>query len=106
MFEWLLKYIKEPIAQSRKINKSNVISILVSGDFLKIPGLDNDCARFIAANFEAINALNIDFSSLSESALSKIASEAQLDIVLGSRERVNKLVQRILQLRVKALVEN
>ena len=106
MFEWLLKYIKEPIAQSRKINKSNVISILVSGDFLKIPGLDTDCARFIAANFEAINALNIDFSSLSESALSKIASEAQLDVVLGSRERVNKLVQRILQLRVKALVEN
>lgn len=48
VFEWLLRYIREPHLQSRKINRSNVISILVSGDFLKIPGLDLDCARFIS----------------------------------------------------------
>lgn len=65
VFEWLLRYIREPHVQTRKINRSNVISILVSGDFLKIPGLDVDCARFIGQQFDAINALNIDFTSLS-----------------------------------------
>ena len=36
VFEWLLKYIRNPEKYGKRISKNNVISLMVSGDYLKI----------------------------------------------------------------------
>lgn len=45
IFEWLMKYLKE--SDKPKLDIKNVISILISSEFLKMKRLVDECTRYI-----------------------------------------------------------
>ena len=45
IFDWLMKYVRDK--SDPKIENKNVISILISSDFLRMAGLVDECIRYI-----------------------------------------------------------
>jgi hypothetical protein len=70
IFEWLMKYLKmkdpempreEPIP---KLDIKNVISILISSDFLQMKILVQECIDFVIENLHDVVRLPIDMNCL------------------------------------------
>lgn len=72
IFEWLMEYIHSP-QHPPPMDKTIVISILISSDFLQIEALVDMCLTFVAGNLGDIVKLPIDLSCLSEKLLTKLA---------------------------------
>ena len=106
VFAWILAYLQQPALQLKKIALSNVVSLLVSAHHLQVPPLREACVRFISLHFEQVNALQVDFSTLHPLLLRQIAAAVPLDKLLSARERPNKLLAALLEIRVEALLES
>ena len=51
IFDWLMKYIENPAAQTKdNLDIKNVISVLISAEFLKMPTLLETCICYVAVN--------------------------------------------------------
>lgn len=72
IFEWLMAYIHNP-SSPPVMDKTIVISILISSDFLQIEQLVDLCLHFVAGNLSDIIKLPIDLSCISEKLLSRLA---------------------------------
>lgn len=70
IFEWLMKYLKQkesdlPIeAGSPTLDIKNVISILISSDFLQMKVLVQECVDFVIENLHDVVRLPIDMNCL------------------------------------------
>ena len=69
IFEWLMKYLKqkENDAQDEtgpKLDIKNVISILISSDFLQMKVLVQECIDFVIENLHDVVRLPIDMNCL------------------------------------------
>jgi hypothetical protein len=80
IFEWLLEYIhldyskepsKEHSLKEYKFELNNVMSILISSDFLQIETLVDLCIEYILQHLEQVLLQSIDISCLSNSLLNK-----------------------------------
>lgn len=81
IFEWLMTYIHniDPPALDTK----NVISILISSEFLQIDSLVDTCTSFISNHLNEIVRLPVDFSCLSDRILHKLASLISPKVSIG-----------------------
>jgi hypothetical protein len=73
IFEWLMTYIHEP-DKPPKIEKSIIVSILISSEFLQMDALVDLCVQQVAGNLSEIIKLPIDLSCISEKLINRIAS--------------------------------
>ena len=73
IFEWLMTYIHEP-NNPPKIDKSMIVSILISSDFLMMDGLVEHCILQMVQNLNDIVKLPIDLSCISEKLINRMAS--------------------------------
>lgn len=73
IFEWLMNYIHEPSSKPH-LDKSIVVSILISSDFLQMNELVNICLRNIAGRLHEIIALPIDLSCISDKLVNMLAT--------------------------------
>jgi hypothetical protein len=82
IFEWLMKYLKQkdaiehgkpipttnpdgtPMENGPKLDIKNVISILISSDFLQMKGLVQECIDFVIENLHDVVRLPIDMNCL------------------------------------------
>lgn len=78
IFEWLMKYLKQKESginngdnkveisgdQGPKLDIKNVISILISSDFLQMKGLVQECIDFVIENLHDVVRLPIDMNCL------------------------------------------
>lgn len=71
IFEWLMNYIHEP--DDPIIDKSILISILISSEFLQMEPLVELCIQQATQNLNDIIKLPIDLSCISEKLINKIA---------------------------------
>ncbi len=51
IFEWLMKYVKN---KREPLTVKNVISILISSNYLKMANLEFDCIKFISSHLDQI----------------------------------------------------
>jgi hypothetical protein len=73
IFEWLMKFIHEP-EDPPILEKSIVVSILISSEFLQMDFLVDKCLEHISSSLSEIIKLPIDLSCISEKLLNKLAS--------------------------------
>lgn len=73
IFEWLMNYIHDPCSQPQ-LDKSIVVSILISSEFLQMESLVNVCLENIAARLHEIIKLPIDLSCISDKLVDKLAT--------------------------------
>jgi hypothetical protein len=73
IFEWLMSYIHEPGAPP-KIDKSMIVSILISSEFLQMESLVEHCIQQMITSLSDIIKLPIDLSCISEKLINRMAS--------------------------------
>ena len=72
IFEWLMSFIHEPNAPPN-LDKTMVVSILISSEFLQMDVLVDLCLQYISSNLTEIVRLPIDLSCISEKLINKLA---------------------------------
>ena len=103
IFEWLMRYLKDP--DPPKLDIKNVISILISSDFLKMARLVGLCIEFIVANLADVVRLPIDLSCLNSHLLKKIAALVDIDVLDALRDRKDRLTSKLFMKKLEALLQ-
>lgn len=129
IFEWLLLYIEHeekkinPRAKFYEIHNDggkddkakaikpeitvpDVISILISADYLRIQTLVEECLRFFVVNINQVLQQPLDLSCIQNKLLRRIVemmSLEQLDQVVDRRDRI---LSRIYMLKLEILTED
>ena len=71
IFEWLMRYLKDNTEPN--LDLKNVISILISSDFLGMAKLVNECVLYIKEHLSDIVRLPIDMNCLNPNLIKKIS---------------------------------
>lgn len=89
-----------------KLDQKNVVSILISADFLKIDKLVKDCMDFFVANIEDISKIQVDMSCINSQIIREMARKIKLDRLDVLKERKDKLVSRLFMKKLELLLED
>mmetsp|Transcript_3749 Transcript_3749/g.5862 ORF Transcript_3749/g.5862 Transcript_3749/m.5862 type:complete len:925 (+) Transcript_3749:62-2836(+) len=100
IFEWLMTYIHEP-DNPPKVEKSIIVSILISSEFLQMDSLVELCIQHVANNLSEIIKLPIDLSCISEKLINRIASITQPKTLSETRDRKDKILTKLYKRRVE-----
>lgn len=101
IFEWLMTYIHEKDINPPKIDKSIIVSILISSDFLQMDALVEQCIQHIAVNLNDIVKLPIDLSCISEKLVNRIAYLVSPKSLTETRDRKDKVLTKLYKRRVE-----
>jgi len=102
IFAWLMSYIKEE--EKPILDLKNVISILISSEFLGIAHLVDICIDFVAQRLADVVRLPIDMSCLNDKLISKLAPRVTIETLAFVRDRKDKLESRIYSKKVEEFV--
>ena len=91
IFQWLIKYLNEPNSPP-PLDTSNVISILISSQFLKMASLVDMCLTYVCANLNDILKMPLDLNCLNQELLSKLSGMLTVDMLDELVDRKDKLV--------------
>jgi hypothetical protein len=104
IFEWLMQYMLGD--RPPELDTNNVISILISSDFLQMEQLVAECVKFVKNNLEDVVKLPIDMNCLNDKLLRQVANlfkDAELDEV---KDRKDKLVGKLFVAKLKMMLED
>ncbi|XP_077995774.1 SANT and BTB domain regulator of class switch recombination-like [Glandiceps talaboti] len=79
IFDWLMRYVKRFMSENKKegppkLEPGNVISILISSDFLKMDSLVEECIQYCHDNMTAIVATPCNMNCINDKLITRIAS--------------------------------
>ncbi|OCT79717.1 hypothetical protein XELAEV_18026526mg [Xenopus laevis] len=79
IFDWLMRYVKRSAPENEnqeipKLEPGNVISILISSEFLKMESLVEECIRYCHKNMSAIVATPCNMNCINANLLTRIAN--------------------------------
>ncbi|XP_070572412.1 SANT and BTB domain regulator of class switch recombination-like [Ptychodera flava] len=79
IFDWLMRYVKRHMSENKKegapkLEPGNVISILISSDFLKMVTLVEECIKYCHDNMSAIVATPCNMNCINDKLITRIAS--------------------------------
>ena len=100
IFEWLMTYIHEPTVRP-VLDKSIVVSILISSEFLQMDSLVEICLQDIATRLNDIIKLPIDLSCISDKLANRLASMTNPKILANTRDRKDKILNKLYKRRVE-----
>ena len=106
IFEWLMKYLQHPQAQTRTLETGNVISILISADYLQMPKLVDECIGFIRDHLQDVMKLPIDTNCITSPILKKLASITQIEELDEIKDRKDKLLSKLYMKKLELLLED
>ena len=100
IFEWLMAFIHEP-DQPPKLDKTIVVSILISSEFLQMDSLVDLCLEHISKSLGDIIKLPIDLSCISEKMINKLAFLIPPKVLAQTRDRKDKILNKLYKRRVE-----
>eukprot|EP00742_Colponemidia_sp_Colp-10_P012057 GILJ01013485.1.p1 GENE.GILJ01013485.1~~GILJ01013485.1.p1 ORF type:complete len:740 (+),score=117.42 GILJ01013485.1:42-2261(+) len=103
IFEWLMKYIRK--APHVELDTSNVVSILISSDFLQMESLVNESIRFVVQHLQEIIQQPVDLSCINSKLVEAIARMVSAETLDEIKDRKDKLSSRIYTKKVEQLLE-
>jgi len=113
IFDWLMKYVKAKVAYTEKpgaahveraaLTIKNVVSILVSSDFLKMDALVNECLAFCRKHLNAVVSSPSNISCVTNKLLSRLAALLTLDELRNLVDDSDKIKSKIFWLRLEQL---
>ena len=101
IFEWLMRYLKDN--GEPKLDLKNVISILISSDFLGMKTLVSECVQFIKLNLSDVVRLPIDMNCLNSNLVKKISSAVSLEELINLKDKKDKLTSKIYMKKLEEL---
>lgn len=93
IFEWLMRYLgqipnkDDGAFKAPGLEVNNVISILISSDFLQMPRLVDDCLRFVRDHVKEVVNLPIHMNCLNSYLLKRLAGLIDVSAALTARSR-------------------
>lgn len=87
IFEWLMMFIHEPDTPP-VLEKTIVVSILISSEFLQMEQLVDLCLEHIATSLSEIIKLPIDLSCISEKLVNKLAALTHPKVRIGKANAI------------------
>ena len=123
IFEWLMNYVHHVHSHPRgedarskmeqawatarpKLEVRNVISILISAEFLKMPKLIEESIRFVVEHLQEIVQLPIDLNCLSSSMAKKLAKHIPLDDLEKLKDKKDRLQSRLYKKKLEIYFED
>ena len=88
-----------------KLDQKNVVSILISADFLKIDRLVKHCMEYFVTNIEEISKIQVDMSCINSVIIREMSKNIKLDRLDILKERKDKLVSRLFMKKLELLLE-
>eukprot|EP01137_Pigoraptor_chileana_P005603 Opistho-2@48885 len=92
IFDWLMKYIHAPNEDDRpNLDAQNVVSILISSDFLLMPNLATDCLQFCANHIGEIIRLPLNLDCIHDKLLAqlvRILTPSQFEAIEDKKDRI------------------
>ena len=82
------------------LDLKNVISVLISSEFLRIKDLVDECISYIVLNISDIVKLPIDMECLNDHLLWKIAAKMPVELLLNFVDKRDKLQTRIIMTKL------
>lgn len=104
IFEWLVRYLLDP--SSPKIEVHNVVSVLISSEFLGIDDLVEKCLLFVSNHLEEVVRLPIDMACLNMSLIERLAIKVGLTELATLKDSKDKLASKLYQKKLTELVQD
>lgn len=107
IFEWLMKYLKKKDQDASmdptqtkdenfpKLDIKNVISILISSDFLQMMILVDECIDFVVRNLHDVVRLPIDMNCLSNNLIKRISDSVTIERLDDLVDKRDKLTSKL-----------
>jgi hypothetical protein len=102
IFQWLIRYLNEPDSPP-PLDTTNVISILISSQFLKMSSLVDICLTFVCGNLNEILKMPIDLNCLNHDLLSRLSARLTVEVLDDLSDRKDKLVSRLYMRKLEEL---
>lgn len=77
------------------LNLSNIITLLVAAEYLKMDKLKDECIEFIGEHFEEICKLKINMNFLKPQTLDKLSQFVDVEVLDMMRERKDKFISKL-----------
>lgn len=106
IFEWLMKYLQHPQTQIKSLEVANVISILISAEYLQMPRLVESCVEFVKSNLGEVLKLPIDTNCIAPNILKKLASMIRVEELDELKDRKDKLLSKLYMKKLELLLED
>ncbi|XP_066552973.1 SANT and BTB domain regulator of class switch recombination [Amia ocellicauda] len=110
IFDWLMNYVKrngEPAEKKDKpkLEPSNVISILISSEFLKMDALVEECIQYCHENMSAIVATPCNMNCINSNLATRIADLFTHNEADDIKDKKDKFKSKIFQKKIERLFD-
>jgi aryl-phospho-beta-D-glucosidase BglC (GH1 family) len=89
-----------------KLDIKNVISILISSDFLQMMILVDECIEFVVNNLHDVVRLPIDMNCLSNNLTKRISDSVTIEKLDDLVDKRDKLTSKLFMKKLQALISN
>ncbi|XP_012675372.2 uncharacterized protein KIAA1841 isoform X2 [Clupea harengus] len=110
IFDWLMNYVKrntdpETHHEKPKLEPSNVISILISSEFLKMDTLVEDCIQFCHENMTAIVATPCNMNCINSNLAARIGDLFSHNDADEIKDKKDKFKSKLFQKKIERLFD-
>ncbi|XP_052074715.1 SANT and BTB domain regulator of class switch recombination-like isoform X1 [Mytilus californianus] len=108
IFDWLMKYVKrgsKDVPEKPRLEASNVISILISSDFLKMDSLVQECIEYCHGNMSAIVSTPCNMNCINEKLVGRIADLFTHNEADDIKDRKDKFKSKLFAKKLEKLFD-
>ncbi|XP_048864337.1 SANT and BTB domain regulator of class switch recombination isoform X1 [Brienomyrus brachyistius] len=108
IFDWLMNYVKRRMNDSEdrpKLEPSNVISILISSEFLKMETLVEECVQYCHGHMSAIVATPCNMSCINNNLSTRIADLFSHREAEEIKDKKDKFKSKLFQKKIERLFD-
>ncbi|XP_041348451.1 uncharacterized protein KIAA1841 homolog isoform X2 [Gigantopelta aegis] len=108
IFDWLLKYVKRSlneVSEKPKLEPNNVVSILISSDFLKMDILVDECIEYCHKNLSAIVSTNCNMNCINDKLVTRIAELFNHNEADDLKDRKDKFKSKLFAKKLEKLFD-
>ncbi|XP_071849474.1 SANT and BTB domain regulator of class switch recombination-like isoform X2 [Apostichopus japonicus] len=109
IFDWLMSYVKRDLPEFKNntvpsLEAGNVVSILISSDFLKMDGLVEDCIQFCHEHMSHIIATPCNMNCINDRLCTRIAALFTDCEVENIKDKKDKFKSKLFMKKIESLL--
>ncbi|XP_057704903.1 SANT and BTB domain regulator of class switch recombination isoform X2 [Corythoichthys intestinalis] len=106
IFDWLMNYVRRNSSKDKpRLEPSNVISILISSEFLKMDTLVEECIQYCHKHMSAIVATPCSMNCINSNLVSRIAELFNHNEADDVRDKKDKFKSKLFQKKIELLFD-
>ncbi|XP_061914810.1 SANT and BTB domain regulator of class switch recombination isoform X1 [Entelurus aequoreus] len=106
IFDWLMNYVRRNSSKDKpRLEPSNVISILISSEFLKMDMLVEECIQYCHKHMSAIVATPCNMNCINSNLASRIAKLFNHNEADDIRDKKDKFKSKLFQKKIESLFD-